>query len=91
MSIELTPKHQRIVDEAIRSGAYTDADQVIERALDALNSQDEWLRAQSGSIHEKISRGLAQLDRGEGITGDESRARLGRRKAGFPGYSVPSQ
>jgi hypothetical protein len=32
------------------------------------------------AIHKEIGRGLAEFDRGEGISGDESRARLQRKK-----------
>jgi hypothetical protein len=48
-----------------------------------LSAEDEWLRAHRQTIHEKISRGLAQLDRGEGIAGDEARAALQKRKTAF--------
>jgi hypothetical protein len=33
------------------------------------------------AIHQEIGRGLAELDRGEGIPGDVSRARLHEKKA----------
>ena len=81
MSIDLLPEHQELIDAAIRSGAYSDARQVIGRALEALMSEDEWLRAHRDTIDEKIGRGLAQLDRGEGIPGGTARAALQKRKS----------
>ena len=80
MTITLTPEHQKLIDEAIRSGAYSDADQVIQRALEVLSGEDDWLREHRQAIHEKIGRGLEQLDRDEGIPGDEARSRLQERK-----------
>ena len=83
MTIEILPEHQKLIDEAIRSGAYGSADQVIRRVLEVLSVEDEWLRAHRPAIHEKIGGGLEQLDRGEGIPGDEARARLQERKAAW--------
>ena len=83
MSITLTPEHQKLIDEANRSGAYGSADQVICRALEVLAGEDEWLRIHRQEIDAKIGRGLAQLDRGEGISGDKARAALQERKAAF--------
>jgi antitoxin ParD1/3/4 len=83
MSIDLAPEHQELIDAAIRSGAYSNADQVIGRALEVLSAEDAWLRAHRGTIDEKIGRGLKQLDRGEGVPGEQARAALQERKAVF--------
>ena len=83
MSIDLAPEHQKRIDAAIRSGAYSNADQVIGRALEVLSAEDEWLQAHRGTIDEKIGRGLKQLDRGECIPGEQARAALQERKAVF--------
>jgi len=56
---------------------------VIGRALEVLSAQDEWLQAHRRAIDEKIGRGLKQLDRGEGIPGEQARAALQERKAAF--------
>ncbi len=40
-------------------------------------------------IHEKIGLGLAELDRGEGISGEASRARLRERKAAWLAQQQP--
>ena len=42
--------------------------------------EDEWL-LNKVAINQKIERATAQLDRGEGISGEELRARLEKRKA----------
>lgn len=83
MSIDLAPEHQKMIDAAIRSGAYSNADQVIGRALEVLSAEDEWLQAHRWAIDDKIGRGLQQLDRGEGIPGEQARAALQERKAVF--------
>lgn len=83
MTITLTPEHEKFVRAAIRSGAYTDPGEVIGRALEVLSLEDERLLKHSHIIDEKISRGLAQLDRGEGIPSEDARMRLQERKATF--------
>jgi len=49
---------------------------VIHRALQALDEEDSWLSLNRETIHEKIDRGLAELERGKGLTEDEVKARM---------------
>ena len=81
MTITLRPEHERAIAEAIQSGAYQNPDEVIERALEALRSQDDWLFENRTAIREKIDRAMAQLERGEGIPGEDLADRLEARKA----------
>ena len=83
MPIDLTPENQKLIDDAIKSGAYSTPEQFIGRALEVLSLEDAWSRERRQEIDEKIARGLAQLDRGEGIPGDQARATLQDRKAIF--------
>jgi len=83
MTITLRPEHEQMISEALRTGAYENPDEVVGRALEMLAFQDQWFRENRDAIHEKIMRGLAQLDRGEGIPGEESRARLQEKKASW--------
>ncbi len=69
------------IAEALRSGAYSSTDDVIDRALEVLHEQDEWLLASRQTIDAKIQRGIAELKRGEGIPEDELDAYLDRLKA----------
>ena len=83
MTITLRPEHEQMISEALSSGAYQNPDEVIGRALEMLALEDEWLRENREAVHAKIARALAQLDRGEGIPGDVSRARLQEKKSGW--------
>ena len=83
MTVKLRPEQEQLVSEALNSGAYQNPDEVIGRALEMLAFQDRWLREHRDAIEAKISRGLQQLDRGEGIPGDVSRARLQKKKAAW--------
>jgi hypothetical protein len=66
--------------EALRSGAYQSPDEVIDRALETLHEQDEWLVVNRRAIDAKIHRGVGELERGEGIPEDELDGYLARLK-----------
>jgi antitoxin ParD1/3/4 len=76
MPITLQPEHERLVTEALRSGAYHSSDEVIERALELLHRRDAWLAENRA----KIDDGYAAAQRGELIDGDKVRARMAEKK-----------
>jgi Arc/MetJ-type ribon-helix-helix transcriptional regulator len=80
MTIELKPAQEHRVAEALRSGAYSSSDDVIDRALEVLHEQDEWLVANREANDAKIRTGIEELDRGEGIPEDELDGYLARLK-----------
>lgn len=81
MTINLTPKHERLIAEAMETGAYQDTDDVISRALEMLHGEDRWLQEQKSSIEAKIERAFAQFEPGEFMTAEESRSNIEKRKA----------
>lgn len=81
MTVELKPEQEHRITEALRSGAYGSVDDVIDRALEVLHEQVEWLTANRQTIDAKIRTGMAELERGEGISEDELDAYLDRLKA----------
>ena len=62
MARQLANQHEEIVERIIASGAYDDADAVIDEALRLL-VEHEQLR----QLRAKLQSGIDQLDRGEGI------------------------
>ena len=81
MELHLSPQQETRVAEAVRSGAYQSPDDVIDRALETLHEQDEWITANRAAIDSRIRTGMDQLDRGEGIAEDDLDAYLTRLKA----------
>ena len=81
MTIHLNPEQENRIAEALRSGAYSSTDDVIDRALEVLHEQDEWLTANRQVINDKSRTGMAELEQGEGIPEDELDAYLQRMKA----------
>jgi Arc/MetJ-type ribon-helix-helix transcriptional regulator len=81
MPIQLKPEQENRIAEALRSGAYSSTDDVIDRALEVPHEQDEWLAAHREEINAKIRTGLEELERGEGIPEEELDAYVARLKA----------
>jgi len=75
MAIQLKPEQEHRVAEALRSGAYGSPEEV-DRALEVLHEQDEWLSASRHAIDAKIRTGIEELNRGQGIPEDELDAYL---------------
>ena len=81
MTIQLNPVQENRIAEVLRSGAYCSPDDVIDRALEVLHEQDEWLTANRQAIDATIRTGIEELERVEGIPEDEVDAHLERLKA----------
>jgi antitoxin ParD1/3/4 len=80
MAISLTPEDMKLIRKRIKTGSFKSAEEVIHDALASQNSEAKWLSDNKVAINEKIARGIAQLDRGEGVSGEVARARLRNRK-----------
>jgi len=83
MTITLRPENEELIAQALQTGAYQSPNEVIERALRMLHSEEEWLADHKTEIAEKIERAFAQFDRGEFFSAEESRADMERRKAAW--------
>ncbi|HXM44588.1 MAG TPA: hypothetical protein VN924_25350 [Bryobacteraceae bacterium] len=83
MTITLRPEQQKLIAQAMQTGAYQNPDEVIERALRTLHSDEEWLLDHKAEITEKIERAFGQFDRGEFFSAEESRADMEKRKAAW--------
>jgi putative addiction module CopG family antidote len=81
MSITLRPEHEKAIEQAIRSGAYQNSDEVIGRALEALHSEDAWLNSHKDEIAAKIERAFGQFEQGQFFSSAESKADMEKRKA----------
>jgi antitoxin ParD1/3/4 len=65
-----------LIQEQLHSGAFESVEDVLFDALEMQSEREAWFRENKEALNAKIERGLAQLDRGEGIPGDQLRARL---------------
>jgi antitoxin ParD1/3/4 len=81
MNISLTPELEQMVNNKVKSGRYASASEVIREGLRLLEEQEQFKQQRLAEVRGKIDRGIEQLDRGEGIPGNEARARLRRTRS----------
>jgi antitoxin ParD1/3/4 len=80
MTIELKPEIEALIQERLESGVYASPQQVIERALDFLAIEEDWLAANRGEIGARIQEGWDEAERGELFDGDDVRADMAKQK-----------
>ena len=83
MTITLRPEQEKLIAQAMQSGADQDPHEVIERALEMLRSEEEWLHDNRDGIAEKINRAFGQFERGDFLSAEQSRADMEERKAAW--------
>ena len=78
MNISLTPELERRISEKVESGLYTTASEVVREALRLLFSDEEERHRQrmKAWLNAELQEGLAELDRGEWLDGDEAYRRV---------------
>ena len=81
MTIQSTPEDEKLTQNRLQSGAFRSVEEVIHDALASQIAETEWLVENREAIDAKIARGIAQLDRGGGVSGEVAKARLQQRKA----------
>lgn len=81
MNVSLTPELEKFVASKVESGLYQSASEVIREGLRLLDDHDRLRELQLTQVRSKIQLGLDQLNRGEGIPGDQVYAELKQRSA----------
>ena len=81
MQIEIQdPSLEARIKRQVEATGASSIEESLNRLLQSQEEQDRWLMDNREAINAKILRGIEQLDRGEGIPGDEARERLQKRK-----------
>jgi antitoxin ParD1/3/4 len=71
MNISLTRELEQLVQKKVKGGRYLSASEVVRDALRLLEERDRLRQARLTKLRKEIALGLAQLDRGQGILGEE--------------------
>jgi Arc/MetJ-type ribon-helix-helix transcriptional regulator len=85
MTIDLKPEQQRVIDLAVRSGAYRNSGEVLDQAFAIIREQldlDDWMLTEREAVASHIATGFAQAQRGELTDGDVAVEMLRQRRAG---------
>ncbi len=83
MVIDLKPEQQRVIDDAVGSGAYQSPGEVLDQAIEMIREQldrEHWIFEQRGTVAAHIETGFAQAERGELIDGDAALVMLRKRR-----------
>jgi antitoxin ParD1/3/4 len=81
MDIPLSPEQQQFINERLASGRNHTAQEAVAEALSLLQAQDSQDRARLEALRADIALGIASIDAGEGISGEEAFARLAARRS----------
>jgi len=84
MTIDLKPEQQRVIDLAVRSGAYENPDEVLDQAFEIIREQldlEDWMLGQREEVAAHIAAGFAQAERGELIDEEAAVELLRQRRA----------
>ncbi|HEX2188222.1 MAG TPA: type II toxin-antitoxin system ParD family antitoxin [Longimicrobiaceae bacterium] len=76
MNVSLTPEPERYINDRVESGSYRSASEVVRESVRLLRRVEEDREARLAALRRDIDEGLAELDRGEGIDGEEAFASI---------------
>ena len=83
MTITLKPEVEALIQKRLESGVFQNVEDVLWQALESQDAEEAWLELHKREVGEKIERAIAQADRGEGMTPEQSRAWLEEKKAAW--------
>jgi len=76
MTVELKPEIEALIQKRLQSGAFSSAEEVIERALEFLSAEEDWLVDNRDEIATQIQEGWDEAQRGELTDGQNVRAEM---------------
>jgi putative addiction module CopG family antidote len=76
MTVELKPEIEALIQKRLQSGAFSSAEEVIERALEFLSAEEDWLADNRGEIAAQIQDGWDEAQRDELSDGESVRAEI---------------
>ncbi|MBN3942682.1 MAG: type II toxin-antitoxin system ParD family antitoxin [Nostoc sp.] len=71
MNVSLTPELEQLVKDKVNSGRYHSVSEVMGEALRLLDERDRLQEKRLAELKAKIQVGIDELERGEGIDGEE--------------------
>ena len=76
MTVELKPEIEALIQKQLQSGEFSSAEEVIERALEFLSAEEDWLADNRDEIATQIQEGWDEAQRGELTDGQKVRAEM---------------
>lgn len=79
MNVSLTPELEQYVNDKVATGLYTSASEVVREGLRLLFEREQAAALRLDELRRRVAVGLQQLDRGEGVDGEQAFERLRQR------------
>jgi antitoxin ParD1/3/4 len=76
MEVPVSPEMERWIAAVVEAGHYEDASEVLFQALLQLKEREEDPAARLDALRRAVRKGVEQLDRGEGVDGEEAFERV---------------
>ena len=76
MVLKLDPATEQRIQRQAELGPFHEPDEVVNRALDLLESQEGWIARNRDAIRERLEHSWAQAERGEVYMPEEARRLL---------------
>jgi Arc/MetJ-type ribon-helix-helix transcriptional regulator len=76
MQLNVPPDLETLINKRLSTGGYTDAEDVLRRALEAQDAEESWTDEQRRALSAHIEEGYLQAERGELIGGAQARREI---------------
>lgn len=83
MAMTLKPEVEALIQKRLASGVFQNNDEVIYRALEPQDAEESWLPPHQREVSGKLDHAIAESDRGECMTPEQSRALLEEEKVAW--------
>jgi antitoxin ParD1/3/4 len=76
MQLNIPPDLETLINKRLSSGAYSNAEDVLRRALEAQDAEESWTDEERRALIAHIEEGYQQAERGELIEGAQARREI---------------
>jgi Arc/MetJ-type ribon-helix-helix transcriptional regulator len=83
MQLEISPNLEKLIKRRLSSGGYTSVEDVLRRALEAQDAEENWTEDERRALSAHIEEGYLQAERGELIDGAQAGHEIQAMKDGW--------
>ncbi len=76
MQLNIPPDLETLINKRLSSGVYSNAEDVLRRALEAQDAEESWTDEERRALSAHIEEGYQQAERGELIEGAQARQEI---------------
>lgn len=88
MQLDLPPDLETLINKRLSSGAYSSAEDVLRRALEAQDAEESWTDEEREALSAHIEEGYQQAERGELLDSAQARREIHAMKEKRAGFEI---